>query len=126
MTTEHDRIMSHRRAAKKYRTKNYEWIRQKQNEKNRYNTEERRNKKLQQRYGLTIEDYEKILKKQNGGCWICGKTSNQGPRKLNIDHNHTTGKVRGILCYKCNGAIGMFDESLEFLQRAIKYLKKNE
>jgi hypothetical protein len=71
-------------------------------------------------YGLTVDGYNKLLKKQKGKCFICQqKPSN---KKLCVDHDHETGEVRGLLCDKCNRGLGLFDDSVERLQRAVEYL----
>ena len=81
------------------------------------------------RYGLSIEDYNNLLIKQHGVCAICFKpeTTIHGTSKrvqpLAIDHNKETGKVRGLLCSKCNTAIGLLDESCERAQALIAYLE---
>jgi hypothetical protein len=56
-------------------------------------------------YGVTEEQFQAMLKGQNNACGICKKV-----KPLGVDHNHTTGKVRGLLCQKCNHAIGLLDE----------------
>lgn len=76
-------------------------------------------------YGLTEVDYQRMLATQNGRCAICGTT--QGRRKsddhpLYVDHDHKTGKVRGLLCQPCNSALGMFEDDPERLRKAIAYL----
>lgn len=74
-------------------------------------------------YGISVETYQKMISDQNNCCAICGTSSD---RSLDIDHCHTTGKVRGLLCSYCNKAIGMFKDNAEYLKSAIKYLKLNE
>lgn len=69
------------------------------------------------KHGLTIEDYERLLAEQRGGCALCGSTD-----RLCVDHDHETGRVRGILCFKCNTAIGMLGDSAAGLRRAFEYL----
>lgn len=71
------------------------------------------------RFGLTTAAYRAMLAAQNGGCAICG-----GTKKLSVDHCHKSGAIRGILCNKCNLAIGHFDDDEERLSRAIEYLKR--
>lgn len=71
-------------------------------------------------YGITIDDYNNMIDSQNGVCLICNK-----PNKLVIDHNHTTGKVRGLLCHYCNLGIGYFKDNTDNLNRAIEYLNNN-
>jgi hypothetical protein len=73
-------------------------------------------------YGITHEEYEKKLKKQKGKCAICEKQM----RRPDVDHNHTTGKVRDLLCRPCNTLIGLSKESMKILRNAIQYLKKHK
>lgn len=82
---------------------------------------------LKRRYGIDIEFYEHLLHEQYGKCAICNNTlgTNDGHR-LAVDHNHTTGRVRGLLCKVCNNAIGLFRENPEYFNRALQYLKKGE
>lgn len=81
-------------------------------------------------YGLSHEEYLKILEEQKGVCAICFNTeTTRNPsgvvRPLSVDHDHNTGKVRGILCSKCNKMLGNSNDNTEILERAIKYLKRN-
>jgi uncharacterized protein YfaQ (DUF2300 family) len=78
-------------------------------------------------YGTTIKDYDEMLKKQKGKCSIClsTETKNKNYSYFAVDHCHKTGKVRGLLCDKCNTALGSFQDSPEILLRAIEYLKEN-
>jgi hypothetical protein len=75
------------------------------------------------RYDLTIEDYEKLLEKQNGKCKICGVHHTELGKKLVVDHAHDSKKVRGLLCYNCNFGLGHFKDSEKSLELAIVYLK---
>ena len=82
------------------------------------------------KHGLSIDDYNRIKSEQNSACAICKrpeeKKNKSGiPMVLAIDHCHKTGKVRGLLCGTCNGALGWIGDDLEFLERAISYLKKH-
>ena len=74
-------------------------------------------------YGISVEQYQQMISNQDNKCAICGNTSD---RALDIDHCHTTGKVRGLLCSYCNKAIGMFKDNYEYLEAAIDYLKTND
>lgn len=81
------------------------------------------------RYGLTREDYLQMLEARGRLCDICNKPErskgNHGRVKnLSIDHDHTTGKVRGLLCNNCNRAIGLLGDSIDTLEAAIAYLRK--
>lgn len=89
--------------------------------------------RLKKYYGITLTQYNEMFEKQNGVCAICGKpetaTNQYGLVKLAVDHNHLTGAVRGLLCGKCNKALGGFcvDESnTQLLQNAIAYVGKND
>lgn len=77
--------------------------------------------KIENRFGITIDKYESMLAAQDYGCKIC--QGNDLDRSLAIDHNHETGKVRGLLCSKCNRGLGYFQDNVELLQKAIDYLK---
>ena len=77
--------------------------------------------RFKHRYKITQEDYNSALKKQNCACAICGKLHNENDI-LVVDHNHETGEFRGLLCGTCNSALGMFKDSVNFLQKAIGYL----
>jgi len=77
--------------------------------------------RLKARYNLTIDDYKKMVIKQNNRCYICG---NLDTRKLCVDHNHITGEVRALLCYRCNISLGLINESVETLQSMVEYIKK--
>ena len=76
---------------------------------------------LMRKYGMTIEQYNAMLEAQEGGCFICGRP----PREdisLHVDHDHSTGKVRGILCFCCNNALADFQEDPELLKKAAAYV----
>jgi hypothetical protein len=72
------------------------------------------------RYGITPAVYEAMLQRQGGVCAICGELSKRG--RLCIDHDPRTGRVRGLLCRKCNLGIGHFEDNADFLAQAIEYL----
>ena len=80
---------------------------------------------------LSYEDYIKMCSSQNNLCSICGKKeiakhSKTGTTNiLSIDHCHKTKKVRGLLCKKCNSAIGFFEDDLDIVKKAVKYLQKH-
>jgi hypothetical protein len=80
---------------------------------------------LQRKYGMTIEQYEAMLEAQGGGCFICGRP----PRddiSLHVDHDHSTGKIRGILCFCCNNALADFQEDPSLLRKAVEYLSSHD
>lgn len=75
---------------------------------------------------ITLEEYDAMLEAQGGGCAICGATeSGHGrTRNLCVDHDHTTGAVRALLCHGCNGGLGHFKDDPDRMLAAIEYLKR--
>lgn len=76
------------------------------------------------KYGLTIEEYDRLLVSQNGVCAICRKTDST--HRLCVDHDHITGKVRGLLCGKCNRGIGCLGDNSMQLRMAADYIEKSK
>lgn len=76
------------------------------------------------KYGLTRDEVNLMMEEKNHKCDICGNESDHRYGKLNVDHCHDTGKVRGLLCFSCNVMIGQSKDSTEVLRKAIKYLEK--
>lgn len=81
---------------------------------------------LQRAYGLTEDDYAKLLDAQDGKCAICGgdKPKNKSLKRMAVDHDHTTGMVRGLLCGPCNSGLGSFGDDIDRLEAAIRYLRR--
>ena len=75
---------------------------------------------LKKKYSLTPEQYQALVDKQDGKCAICGQV--QDGQLLNVDHDHKSGRIRGLLCTACNLAIGGFRERTDWLARACAYL----
>lgn len=80
---------------------------------------------LRRRFGITHDDYDLMLSKQNNRCAICGRMPRNGERSLVVDHDHNTGVVRGLLCGKCNTSLGTFGDSIEGLKRAVAYIEQS-
>ena len=85
------------------------------------------------KFGINTETYENMLEACNNVCQICNKPetrSSRGrkaePMRLAVDHCHTTGKVRGLLCQACNTALGQFNDDTDLLTKAINYLKERQ
>lgn len=80
------------------------------------------------RYGLKKEEYDKMNTKQEGKCAICGKNNIKKGKTvaLFIDHNHKTGKIRGLLCHKCNILLVLMDNNPELFPKMRDYLLKNK
>lgn len=75
------------------------------------------------KYGVTTEMYQEMLDAQNGVCAICLGAPVPPRKRLCIDHDHSTGAVRGLLCHKCNAGLGMFNDDKELIMKAIDWLK---
>src|SRR3990167_5597356 len=69
---------------------------------------------LRVNFNISMEFYESMFRGQNGGCAICKKQNTDG-RRLHVDHDHKTGRIRGLLCYRCNSGLGYFKDSKENL-----------
>lgn len=96
--------------AKERRDRNHEMYRE---------TERKRELK---KYGLTLEDFNSMLRKQNNCCKICKRPDGEMKRQLHVDHDHKTGKVRALLCSHCNTALGKVADSILTLFKMILYL----
>ena len=82
---------------------------------------------LKHEYGITLKEYYETLNKQNGVCAICfGKELLSGKKYMAVDHNHSTGKVRGILCNRCNSGLGFFKDDIKLFYSAIKYIESDK
>jgi len=84
----------------------------------------KRKRSLFKKYGVSLEQYDDMLHHQNGECAICKSkdVGRKGAKYFNVDHCHSTGKVRGLLCHNCNIILGKIKDSKEWLSVAIKYL----
>ena len=116
--------------ARKHREENRQWYRDYQKKHIKENPELHFNNRLKTYYGINLEYYKKLLKQQNDRCAICykhelvkqyGKLS-----KLSVDHCHKTNRVRGLLCKKCNSALGLFQDSPVLLSSAWQYLERQK
>lgn len=82
-----------------------------------------RNRRIKSKFGIDVTMYDELFEKQNGVCAICGNPQNRKDTKhLSIDHCHTTGNVRALLCNSCNLGIGQFQDNEMFILSAIQYL----
>jgi hypothetical protein len=101
----------------------YERTRQLKNLKLRsYRKRISREFKLSSKYGLTQGQWDALREDQNYECAICGLHENDHKNNLSVDHNHTTGEIRGLLCPNCNTGIGMLKDDPILLQKALDYL----
>lgn len=105
----------------KHRDSGREWARNNYQRRKSY----WRIKRLKKEYNLTIEEFDNMLENQEYKCSIC-KCLLETEWTTNIDHCHVSGKVRSLLCNKCNSGLGSFKDNIEFLEEAIKYLRKHK
>ncbi|HMK11483.1 MAG TPA: endonuclease VII domain-containing protein [Acidimicrobiales bacterium] len=76
---------------------------------------------LRRKFGITQEQYERRLREQGGGCAVCKRPPKPG-KSLHVDHDHETGRVRGLLCFRRNAALGQLDDDLERIEAALTYV----
>ena len=85
-----------------------------------------RKHQLKSKYGITPDEYDLNLELQDHACKICKVDASEFTRKLHVDHCHTTGAVRGLLCPPCNKGLGDFKDDIMLLEEAIEYLKNSK
>lgn len=86
-----------------------------------------KNSVLKKKFGITKNEYDLLLIKQKYRCAICGKLNKEAStnnKSLAVDHDHTTGQIRGLLCTRCNPGLGFFNDDTNLLRKAITYLRK--
>jgi hypothetical protein len=87
----------------------------------------RMDKVLLKKYGLPIGGYDALLRKQDGRCGICGSSENHRVgERFDVDHDHVTGRVRGLLCNPCNRAIAGLGDNIEGVRAALAYLEAGD
>jgi hypothetical protein len=89
-----------------------------------------RNSKYIRKYGISIEEYNMLLEKQGGVCAICRQPETiivKGVQhRLTVDHNHETGKVRGLVCHRCNNTLGWYKDKIETFTNFVLYLREDD
>jgi len=91
-----------------------------------YSLEYKRDRYLEKQYGISLDDFNFKLEEQNFCCAICNRHQSEFKKNLNVDHCHTTGKIRGLLCGKCNKGLGQLFDNISNINNAIQYLKDND
>lgn len=114
-----------RKRSAKYRADHYEKLRIAKKEYTKTHGEQARARQLVRVFGISAVDYQSLLDKQNGECAVCGSRDPGSKRvkRFFVDHNHDTGKVRGLLCCNCNVAVGMLKDSVGRAYAIAKYLE---
>jgi len=96
--------------------------------KNNDTPEKARNRNLKRKYGISQEDYKRLLLEQDNSCYICGAIDPGGPPQANhfcVDHCHRHGHIRRLLCNSCNSGLGFFKDNPALLRKAAEYLEKD-
>lgn len=130
-TKEHNQayMQEYRKSHKEYQIRYYndhkKEINKKYKEWYKENKDVDRERHLKRKYGISNNDYEKMIILQNGKCAICGNLPTPNT-KLHVDHDHQTGKIRKLLCKNCNNALGYAREDISILDRMIDYLNSHK
>jgi hypothetical protein len=113
---------------KEYREKNKEYIKAYRKQNREKERQQQADYKRQKKYGISPEEYNYMIKKQNNKCKIClvDFLYDKHSTKPFIDHCHTTNKVRGLLCLHCNTGLGYFKDQISTLTKTINYLEENK
>ena len=85
------------------------------------NPEKARQYYLKYEFGISVDEYTKLFEHQKGCCAICNDPPSEN-RSLAVDHCHTNGNIRGLLCFRCNATLGKFNDNIALFQKAIDYL----
>lgn len=111
-------------AAKKKRVRTLERESSWTDERREREKQARRNRYFMKAYGITAKEYDEMLDAQNHSCKICGTTDSGGKGGFHVDHCHSGGHVRGLLCINCNMMLGLVYDNTQVLANAIKYLEE--
>ena len=111
-----------RKARQVWVEENQDKLREIKREERRRNRDTRRDYDFRQKYGITLADYDTMFESQGGVCAICFQPPTGG-RRMAVDHNHETGKIRGLLCHRCNLAIGNLRDDPEVIASAFAYVE---
>ena len=119
-----ERQRIHQREAYARKCQNPEYVEQRRirdRKRKRVRPPDYNEKRKLKTFGLTLQDYQQMLDAQNGVCAICGKKP--GKRKLSVDHDHKTGIIRGLLCFRCNFGLGWFQDDLKQFRAIAAHLE---
>jgi hypothetical protein len=123
---------THKEKIRDYQLKYYhehrELLSRNRSEYSKNHPEKFRARSMKRHFNISLEEYSELFNLQQGLCSICGRpestrTSTGNLKNLAVDHDHISGKVRGLLCHNCNLALGMFEDNPNFLISALEYLK---
>jgi len=101
------------------------WLREWKDENRAHYSAVQQNANLKMKYGITVEDKQALYELQEGRCVVCGIYADRdGTHGLHIDHDHKTGKVRGLLCGRCNRALGLLDDDPKRIIKLANYVEQ--
>lgn len=106
-----------------YKKNNSEKVRESSRKWARENRDKNRSTHYKHRYGIVLDDYNRMFEEQDGYCGICGTHQARFKKRLAVDHCHETGDVRGLLCDDCNKGLGNFKDNVDYLSKALQYLR---
>lgn len=112
-----------RRAVKAFNARNPGVTSAKKKRYNKRHPDKARNKRLIKCYGISSRDFDTMAAQQSNCCAICGFCTTEPTKQLVVDHNHSTNKVRALLCNPCNQGIGLLKEDIRILRSAINYFE---
>lgn len=109
---------------KEWREKNREHVVEYYTEKNKTDKAKdgKYQSKIKKNFGLSLDEYNKMFEAQNGRCKICDRHQSEFNYRLGVDHNHTTGQIRGLLCKSCNSVIGYINDDSNIAKKMAEYL----
>lgn len=114
------------RENRKWAKNNRHKINEQKQRKHEKDPDKRKNLFLRNQYGISVGDYRDMLGEQSGRCAICGKHQSELKQALSVDHDHATGKVRGLLCSSCNGALGLMEDNPTRMISGAIYLTRSK
>jgi hypothetical protein len=90
------------------------------------NKDRSKDRMLMRNYGISLDDYNKMLAEQNGNCYVCEKHHTSQKKSLSVDHCHKTGNIRRLLCSNCNTSLGLLKEDITRVKKLIQYIEENK
>lgn len=114
--------------SRNYDAVNLELRRQRRHQRKLSNPNYYRSQHLKRKYGLSAADFDSLFESQKGMCWICEVAMTRGntPTSACVDHCHSSGAIRSLLCRLCNAGLGHFKDSEANLTKAITYLRRHQ
>jgi hypothetical protein len=109
--------------SKTYQAEHRAWARERNNAWYASHKNERREYELVRAYGISAAEYDTLLDSQGGACKICGSRNPGGQGRFHTDHDHAVGRVRGLLCQRCNAMLGFARDDRSILESAVLYLR---